>query len=191
MRTMTLTAALLAATLALPGVALAARPVSIHKGQTVTAKLDRELDSGVDPDGTPFTAHLEPGLFFDHGVRGDVLEGHLEGVKPAARWHKKGQMHLVFDDIRTPSGHEVPVNVELKSASIERAKGHKLRNFAFIVGSAIAGHEIAKHTGHKHGGLAGAAAASAALFVGKGSDVKIPKGTRFKIKFLEPVDLPD
>jgi hypothetical protein len=184
----TLAIALFATTLAQPAAfAVTADDTAIKAGTTVSGKLDSTLDSGKNQDGDKFTVSLQPGWFQAKNVKGAKLEGHVEGVKSAAKFGKKGAMSLVFDDLVTSDGKTEPVQVRLVSAV--KPQTHKLRNAAIIVGGAIAGHHLAKKAGKKHGGLMGAAAATAVVLSMPGGNIVLPKASTIKVKFDAPVDL--
>lgn len=179
---------------ALVGAALLAQPAlakapadSIPQGTTASGKLEQAIDSATAHDGEHFVLDLEPGWFHNKELKGTKLEGHLEGVHPAAKFHHKGALDLVFDDLVEPNGTTVPVDVRLESRL--KAQGHTLRNAGIIIGGAIVGHHLAAKTGHKHGALAGAAAATGVVLMMPGGNVVLKRGERLQVKFLAPVAL--
>lgn len=167
--------------------ALAADTATIAKGTVVNAKIEQTLDSSNAHVGDKFVLDLEPGWFKNKSVKGSKLEGHVDAVQPAAKFHKKGSLSLVIDDMVTPDGNTVPAQAEVTSSV--KPQGHKLRDAALIVGGAVVGHHMAKKAGKKHGALLGAAAGAAAVFALPGGNVKIPAGSTLKVRFDAPVDL--
>ncbi|MDB5098508.1 MAG: hypothetical protein JWM80_2929 [Cyanobacteria bacterium RYN_339] len=162
-----------------------AKVVVVKRGASIAGKLADTLDSGKNTDGDTFTVELAPGMFGDKRLKGAVLEGHIEGVQSAAKLGKKGAMNVVFDDLRTSDGTEIPVDAKLAKAP--KPEGKMLRNMALMVGGAVAGHHIAKATGKKHGALAGAAAAGALALAMPGGNVVIKKGTKLDVTFTSNV----
>jgi hypothetical protein len=165
----------------------AAQTVLVKAGKSVAGKLDDTLDSGKNSDGDTFTLTLAPGLFGDKRLKGAVLEGHVEGVQSAAKLGKKGAMNVVFDDLRTPDGKEIPV--EAKLAKAPKPEGKMLRNMALVLGGAVAGHHVAKAAGKRHGALAGAAAGGAIALAMPGGNVVIKKGTKLDVTFTSDVKM--
>ncbi|HEY9724803.1 MAG TPA: hypothetical protein V6D47_22565 [Oscillatoriaceae cyanobacterium] len=179
---------------ALAGALLVAQPAFaatasnvVPKGTTATGTLEQSLDSSKAHSGDTFVLDLQPGWFHNKELKGLKLDGHLEGVEPAAKFHKKGAMDLVFDDLREPNGTTIPVDVRLLSRV--KPQGHTLRNAAIIVGGAIVGHHMAAKSGQKHGALKGAAVATGVVLMMPGGNVVLKRGEKLEVKFLQPVTL--
>ena len=85
-----------------------------------------------------------------------------------------------------PNGSAVPIHAQLLSAL--RPQTRRLRNAALIVGGTVAGHYLGKRTGMKHGGLAGAAAATAFVLADK-SDMVLNRGSVLRLRLTQPVNL--
>jgi hypothetical protein len=161
-------------------------PVVIIKGgSTVTGKLNTTLDSGKNADGDTFSMPLAPGLFANKTFKGAQLEGHVEGVKSAAKFGKKGELDVVFDDIKLATGEVVPV--EAKLAAAPKPQGKKLQSLAIVMGSALVGHHVGKSLGKKHGLLGGAAAGAAIALTLPGGNVVLKKGDALVVKFTADV----
>lgn len=182
----TLTTALIVASLATP--AMAADDV-IKRGTEAEGKLEQPLSSANAHEGDHFVLDLKGGWIFNKNLKDVKLEGHVEDVHPAAKFGKKGSMKLVVDDLVTADGQTLPVQAHLVSTDATQVKGHFWRNTAMIVGGAVVGHHLAAKNGKKHGGLMGAATATAVVLAMPGSDLKLAKGTTLKIKFDEEVAL--
>ena len=161
--------------------------IKVAKGTEFVVKLDDGLDSGKNEDGDLFTAAVSTGLLGDKTLKGFSVNGHVEGVKAAKAFGKKGELDIVIDELVSPSGAIYPVEAELASAP--KPEGKFLRNAALVFGGAIAGHHIGKKTGKKHGALAGAASAAAVALTMPGGDVKIKSGTKMTIKLDKAVNL--
>jgi hypothetical protein len=91
----------------------AARPVPAGTlpapGSVLTARLVAAVDSGKSTRGTPVTAVVtEPVFSADHELilaEGALLEGEVTYAQPARRWHRNGQLRMLFEDAR-PSAAE-------------------------------------------------------------------------------------
>jgi hypothetical protein len=161
----------------------------IKRGTQAEGKLEQALSSASAHEGDHFVLVLKSGWFFNKNLKNVKLEGHLEEVHPAAKFGKKGSLKLVFDDLLTADGQALPVQAHLVSTGATKAKGHMLRNAALIIGGAVAGHHVASKMGKQHGGLMGAATATAVVIAMPGSDIQLAKGTTLKVKFDEEVAL--
>lgn len=161
--------------------------IKVKKGTEFVVKLDDALDSGKNTDGDLFTAAVSTGMFGDKTLKGFKVNGHVEGVKSAKMFGKKGELDIVIDELVAPDGAIYPVEAELTAAP--KPEGKFLRNAALVFGGAVAGHHIAKKTGKKHGALAGAASAAAVALTMPGGDVKIKSGTKMSIKLDKSVKI--
>ena len=157
-----------------------------HRGQTVAAALQEQLDSGKEHDGDTFTLVARDTLFTKDGaLKGATIEGHLENVTAASSTHK-ATMNMIFDDVRTADGTVAPISATVSSIKELEPKTHHIRDVGFIVGGAVAGHMLSKHTGHKGGTLAGAAAGFA-LASSMKSNIVVHRGTIVKLKLASDV----
>ena len=160
--------------------------VAVAAGTDFYGKLEQPIGSKTSHDGDTFALDQTDTLFHkDAALHGAVVEGHLTNVS-AAGPARSPAMTLVFDDIKLPDGTKSPVDVQLVSVSAFEPKTHHLRTLAMMIGGAIAGHEAAKHTGHSHGGLMGAAAGYVLSRTLK-TDIAVPAGTIIELKFKAPV----
>lgn len=166
-----------------PAEQAAAPVVLLRKGTTIQGKLLQTLDSGKNKNDDTFTLKTE-GLTGKQ-LAGAVIEGHVEGVKSAAMFGKKGELDVVFDDLKTRDGQTLPLEGRLAKAP--KAQGKKLRNVAIVLGAAVAGHHLAKAKGKKHGALMGAAAGAAVALSLPGGNVVIKKGAPIEVKLTADV----
>lgn len=154
-------------------------------GTRFYGKLSAAINSKSSHDGDTFQLQqTDTMLHKNAALHGTVIEGHLENVH-AAGVMRKPSMTLVFDDIVLAGGTKSPVDVQLVSMNAFEAKSHKLRTLGMMVGGAVAGHEMKKHTG-KGGGLLGAAGGYA-LSQSMKTDISVPAGTVLELKFKAPV----
>jgi hypothetical protein len=160
------------------GTVLAAR------GVEVDAVMQKELNSGKDHQGDAFTM-VEKDTFFhkNPALHGAIIDGHVENVAAAKPLHG-ATMTVVFDDVRLPDGSTAPVHASILSMGDFQPKGHTLRNIGIVVGSAVAGHMLAKKTGGHMGTLMGAAA-GIALASSLKSDIVVKPGTVVRLRMID------
>jgi hypothetical protein len=128
---------------------------------------------------------VEKDTFFhkNPALHGATIEGHVENVSAAKPLHS-ATMTVVFDDVRLPDGSTAPVHAAILSMGDFQPKGHTLRNIGIVVGSAVAGHMLAKKTGGHMGTLMGAAA-GVALASSLKSDIDVKSGTVVRLRLLD------
>ncbi|HEY9179455.1 MAG TPA: hypothetical protein VIO32_01970 [Candidatus Baltobacteraceae bacterium] len=161
-------------------------------GKTVVAagtdfygRLQQPISTKTSHDGDTFTLAQTDTFFHKNpALHGAVIDGHVENVQAAGPMRNPA-LTLVFDDVRMPDGTKAPIDVKLESMKAFEPKTHHLRTLGMMVGGAIAGHEIAKHTGRKHGGLVGAVGGYALSQTLK-TDISVPAGTVIEVKFEQP-----
>lgn len=160
------------------GTTLAAR------GVEVDAVVQQELNSATGKQGEAFTM-TEKDTFFhkNPALNGAVIDGHVENVSAANPMHK-ATMTVVFDDVRLADGSTAPIHAAIVSMGAFQPKGHTLRNIGIVVGSAVAGHMLAKKTGGHMGTLVGAAA-GVALASSLKSNIDVKAGTLVRLRLLD------
>lgn len=171
-----------ASTVAVP----AQTAVLAHKGAELDGELQATLDSGKNHDGDTFTL-VEKDTFFhkNPALKGATIEGHLEGVSAAGPRHK-ATMNIIFDDVKMPDGTVAPLHVTVTSLKEFEPRTHHIRDVAVIVGGAVAGHMVSKHTGKKGGTFAGAAAGFALASTMK-SNIVVKRRTLVRLRLNEDV----
>ena len=157
----------------------------VAAGTDFYGKLQQPISTKTSHDGDTFVLVETDTLFHKNpALHGASIDGHLDNVKPAGPMHNAG-LTLVFDDVRMADGTKAPVNVRLISMHAFEPKTHHMRTIGMMIGGAVAGHEIAKHTGKHHGTLMGAAGAYALSQTLK-TDIVVPAGTVLEVKFVQP-----
>ncbi len=158
----------------------------VAQGTSFYGRLQQPINTKTSHDGDVFALAQTDTLFHkDPALHGSIVEGHVEDVRSAGPMRKPA-LTLVFDDIRLADGTKAPIQVQLESLSAFEPKSHHMRTLAMMVGGAIAGHELAKRTGKRHGGLTGAAGAYVLSQTLK-TDISVPAGTVLVLKFKQPV----
>jgi hypothetical protein len=157
-------------------------------GITFDTDLQQELSTGKNKNDDKFVAKIKNGSVGKYPALKDaVVEGHLENVAKAVKG-KKATFNLFFDSIKLKNGDKVPVNATLVNTQVEgKTKGQFLKNTGLILGGAVAGHFAGNKAEFKHGGLAGAAAATAFVLSSPGGEVVLKKGTDLQIKLNAPL----
>ncbi|BAY27082.1 hypothetical protein NIES2100_69030 [Calothrix sp. NIES-2100] len=166
-------------------------PVSIPANTNLDTVLQQELSTGKNTNNERFSLRVKDSV---KGVKPDlkdaVIQGHLENVVKAAKG-TKAKLNLVFDEITFKNGETYPIDAALVNTQVEtKTKGKFIQNAGLILGGAVAGHFIGKKTNVKHGGLAGAAAASAYVLSSPGGEVVLKKGTKVKLKLKSALNNP-
>ncbi|OUL35660.1 hypothetical protein BV372_10185 [Nostoc sp. T09] len=157
--------------------------VSIPAGTSFDTTLQQGLSTGKNSNDEGFSLRVKDSV---KGVKPDLkdaqIQGHLENVVKAAKG-KKATLRLVFDEITFKNGETYPIDAALVNTQVEsKTKGKFIQNAGLILGGAVAGHFVGKKTNVKHGGLAGAAAATAYVLSSPGGEVVLKKGTKIKLK---------
>lgn len=157
----------------------------VPAGTNFYGKLQQMISTKTSHDGDTFTLVQTDTLFHKNSaLHGSAIDGHLENVSPAGTMRKPG-LTLVFDDIRMADGTKAPVNVKLLSMNKFEPRTHHLRTIGLMIGGAVAGHEVSKHTGKGHGALLGAAGGYALSQTMK-SNIVVPAGTLIELRFEQP-----
>jgi hypothetical protein len=153
-------------------------------GTEVDGALQEGLNSSKSKVGDTFSL-LERDTFFHKNpqLNHALIEGHVTAVSPASPLHN-ATMSVAFDDIRFADGSSMPFHATIISLGDFEPKSHMLRNTGIVIGSAVVGHMIAKHTGNKMGTIAGAAA-GVALASSLKTNIVIKPGAIIRLKLTE------
>jgi hypothetical protein len=179
-------AGLLALALLVPAPASAAETVLAQKGAEVDGTLTTTLSSKSSHDGDAFTLDAKDTWFHKNPLpKGSLIEGHVEQVSPASPAHK-ASMVVVIDDVKLPDGTTAPFNAKVVSFKEFEPRTHHIRDTMFVLGGAVGGHLLSKHTGVK-GGTFGGAAAGFALAASMKSDITVKRGTLVKLRAQDPI----
>ena len=155
----------------------------VSAGTVYYGKLEQPMGSKTSRSGDTFV--LDETRASDPSLRGAAIDGHLEDVQAAGPM-RNPKMTIVFDDIRFADGTKAPVNVQLVTMHAFSPKTHHLRTIGLMIAGAITGHEVAVHSGKRHGAFAGAASGYALSQTLK-TDIAVPAGTVLEVRFKSPV----
>lgn len=164
-------------------------PGTVAAGTTFEVSLPAEVSTGKNRNQDRLTLPVKSPLVGGNPIlKGAKVEAHLEDVVKAQRG-RKASLHLVFDDIVLKDGTTQPIQATLLNTKIEsKTKGQFLKNVGIVMGGTAAGHFVGKKTGKKHGGLAGAAAATAFVLASPGGEVVLKKGSELEVKLKSPIE---
>jgi hypothetical protein len=155
----------------------------VAPGTEYYGKLEQPIGTKTSKDGDTFS--IDETRSSVQPLQGAVIDGHLEGVQSAGPM-RKPKMIVVFDDIRLPDGTKTPIDVQLVSLDAFAPKTHHMRTIGMMIAGAVAGHEVAVHTGGHHGALLGAIGGYATSQALK-TDIAVPAGTILEVRFNSPV----
>jgi hypothetical protein len=155
----------------------------VAAGTEYYGKLQQPIGTKTSKDGDSFA--IVETRSSDESLTRAVIDGHLEDVAPAGPM-RNPKMTVVFDDIRLPDGTKAPVDVQLITSKAFSPKTHHLRTIGLMIAGAIAGHQVAVHTGKRHGALLGAASAYTLSQTLK-TDIAVPAGSVVEVRFKSPV----
>ncbi|NJM78184.1 MAG: hypothetical protein HC852_23425 [Acaryochloridaceae cyanobacterium RU_4_10] len=161
----------------------------IPAGTKIEVSVPAEISTGKNRNNDRLIFPVDYPLVGGNPVlKGAKVEGHLENVVKAEKG-RKASLHLVFDNIVFKNGSVKPIDAQLLNTKVEtKTKGKFLKNAGIIMGGAVAGHFLGKKTGVKHGGLGGAAAATAFVLTSPGGEVVLKKGTDLDLKLKSPIE---
>lgn len=164
-------------------------PGTVPAGTKFEVSMPTEVSTGKNRDNDELVLPVKSPLVGGNPIlKGAKVEAHLENVVKAQRG-KKASLHLVFDEIVLKDGKSLPIDATLVDTKIEsKTKGQFLKNAAIIAGGTAAGHFAGKKLNKKHGGLAGAAAATAFVLASPGGEVVLKKGSELDLKLKSPLD---
>ncbi|HEV2644341.1 MAG TPA: hypothetical protein VGT98_16640 [Candidatus Elarobacter sp.] len=156
-------------------------------GAHFEARLDQELNTKRLHDGDTFTLTEHDGFFHKAppALKGAKIEGHVEHVSAAHPGHA-ATMSLILDAIVMADGTKAAIDAQITSLKELEPRKHHLRDTALVIGAAVAGHEMGKKHGVKHGGLMGVGTGFAIATTLK-SDIDVKRGTILHLKLLEPI----
>ena len=159
--------------------------VVVPAGTDFYGKLRETISTKTSHDGDTFALVQTDTLFHKNAaLHGSAIDGHLEDVRSAGPMRKPGAT-LVFDDIRMADGTKAPVDVKLETMKAFEPRSHHLRTLGMMIAGALAGHQVAKRTGKKHGALMGAAGAYVLSQTLK-TDIVVPAGSLIEVRFQQP-----
>jgi hypothetical protein len=153
---------------------------SLFPGDTLTIRLNSELNSGKNTAGTRFFGVVEQAVAYNGKTlvpKGSSVEGYIREASTSGRLAGTAQFYLHLDGLNV-NGKRYSITTQ---PEVRTGPGHKKRNTVMIGGGAVAGTILGAMAGGGKGAsigmLAGAAAgAGGAVATGK-NEVLIPAET--------------
>lgn len=192
------------------GVLLAqkATPITVPTGTVISVDLTTFLSTKTAQPGDNFYAEVTSPVVFDNTIavpKGTTVTGRVVSSKRAGRIHGKSEMVLAFDKIIFTDGYTTDINVELKGAHgqhFDRMKrgeekipgeGRKGKDAVTVASTSATGAGIGaiagRGTGTAIGAGAGAIGGLAAVFLGRGPDLILDKGTQLDLVVKKPITI--
>lgn len=167
---------------------IAQTPVLVPAGVKFNTILEQQISTGKNQNRDRFTLRIKNSSIGKNKILKDAkINGHLEDVVKAAKG-RKASLHLVFDEIVLKNGSIYPIDVTLVNTRVEtKTKGKFLQNAGIILGGVVAGNFLGNRAKIKHGGLAGAAAATAFVLSSPGGEVVLGRNTNVELKLKTPL----
>ncbi len=162
--------------------------VLVPAGVKFNTILEQQISTGKNQNRDRFTLRIKNSSIGKNKILKDAkINGHLEDVVKAAKG-RKASLHLVFDEIVLKNGSIYPLDVTLVNTRVEtKTKGKFLQNAGIILGGVVAGNFLGNRAKIKHGGLAGAAAATAFVLSSPGGEVVLGRNTNVELKLKTPL----
>ncbi len=187
-----LTATVVLQSLVLTGMAVAAEPQSLFPGDTLTIRLNQDLNSGKNQAGTRFQGAVDSAVM--HGgivlvPKGASVDGYVREASTSGRFNGRSELHLYLDGL-TINGKRYSITTQ---AEVRTGPGHAKHNTAFVGGGAAFGTVIGALAGGGKGAaigaLTGAAAGGAGATATGKKEVLIPAETVLTFRLRDQLRL--
>jgi len=143
------------------GIAVAAEPQSLFPGDSLTIRLNQELNSGKNQAGTRFLGVVETPVLYN-GVeivpRGAQAEGYIREASTSGRLAGRSELHLHLDGLIV-RGKRYSITTQRE---VRLGQGHMKRNAVLVGGGALLGTVVGAIAGGGKGATIGAASGAAA-----------------------------
>lgn len=172
----------------LSGLIFAESAPSLFPGDTLTIRLNQELNSGKNQAGNRFQGVVETAVTGNNGQvlvpKGSLVDGYLREVATSGRVAGRAELQMYLDAL-TVNGKRYSITTQ---PEVRTGPGHVKRNAVMTGGGAVAGTVIGAIAGGGKGAAIGAATGAAAgaggaVATGK-KEVLIPAETvlTFKVR---------
>lgn len=172
--------------------AVAMEPQSLFPGDTLTIRLNQELNSGKNQAGVRFQGVIETALVHN-GVtivpKGSLVDGYVRDASSSGRLTGRSELQLQLDGL-TVHGKRYSITTQ---PEVRNGPDHKKRNTAYIGGGAVLGTVIGAMAGGGKGAavgaMTGAAAGGAGAAVTGKKEILIPAETVLTFRVRDQVVL--
>jgi hypothetical protein len=193
--------------LLLPQVSKAAVDVVVPEGTRITLQLNNHLSTKSNNEGDPFTAVvMEPVNLGDRMVipKGSVVTGSISRITRPGRVRGKAIMALLFQSINIPGRGQLPitasliglpeVNGSVRAEGTVEGEGSGGSDAKRILTPGLIGIGIGILGGGARGaaigGSAGVIVGTTTVFVTRGKDLEIRRGSTMDISLDRPLSIP-
>ncbi len=180
----------------------------VPAGTTAKVMLSSELNSETATAGTAISTTLAEDLVYNGNTiasTGSVVSGTIIKAKKASFANRNGQIQVVFNNITTPQGYNIPVNAVFKTddnTGILKG-GTKTDAAKDYAKNAVIGAGAGAALGTAMGALSSGSVGKGAIYgtalggglglakgtVNKGDDVSVPASSYLDIYFTQPITL--
>lgn len=168
----------------------------LPKGTKIKLRMDNEINSKVSRVDDTFTAVVaEPVAVSDVVVLpiGAVVQGRVTEVKKASSGGKSGEMNVQFEMLRLKGDVKRDIEGKLVNPLKAEKSSSTVKALTIIGGTAIGaliGGVAKSGTGAAVGAGTGAGVGTGAVYLQKGSEVRIKADEMFEIELSKSVTLP-
>lgn len=180
----------------------------VPAGATATVMLSGGLDSESSTVGSAVSATLVNDFAYNGKTiaqRGSVLNGTVIKAKKAGIANRNGQIQVVFNNLTTPQGYNIPINAVFKTddnTGILKG-GTKLDGAKDYAKNAVIGAGAGAALGTAMGALSSGSVGKGAIYgtalgggiglakgaINKGDNVSIPASAYLDVYFTQPITL--
>ncbi len=187
---------------------LQGRVIYVPQGTTTTVMLTSPLSSNTAALGSPVSATLVQDFVYNNRMiasKGSVITGTIVKAKKAGLANRNGQIQVIFNNIQTPQGYNIPVNAVFKTddntgilkggSKIDAAKDYAKNT---VIGAG-AGAALGTAMGALSSGSVGKGAIYGTAIGGglgvikgvsnRGEDISIPSQAYLDVSFTQPITI--
>ncbi len=193
--------------LILPSVSLAASDTVLPEGTRITLQLNNNLSTKTNNEGDPFTAVVTTPVYFGDRMvipKGSEVTGSIARITRPGRIKGKAVMYLLFQSIRIMGHGQIPIMATLVSVDSERngvhseggveGPGSTGSDITRVLIPGLIGGGIGTITGGGKGaaigGGIGAAIGLSGVFLSRGKDLEVRRGSTLEIALDRPLTVP-
>lgn len=187
---------------------LQGRVVYVPAGSVTTVMLSTPLDSESTALGSPVSVTLVQDFMYNNKIvaqKGSVVSGTVVKAKKAGFGNRNGEIQVIFNNITTPQGYNIPVNAVFKTddnTGILKG-GTKMDSAKDYAKNAVLGAGAGAALGTAMGALSSGSVGKGAIYgtaIGgglgvakglseKGENISIPQSAYLDIYFTQPITI--
>ncbi len=187
-----------------PSALLAASDAILPEGTRITLQLNNNLSTKTNSEGDPFTAVVTTPVYFGDRMvipKGSEVTGSIARITRPGRIKGKAVMYLLFQSIRIMGHGQIPIMATLVSVDSEHNGVHSEGS---VEGAGSTGSDITRvlipgligggigtiaggGKGAAIGGGIGAAIGLSGVFLSRGKDLEVRRGSALEISLDRPL----